>query len=247
MLRSALVLLAAVSACASPAPSDSPAEASTEAPPATTPRAPQAGSQTSGQPGAFDAAAWLVRARAALPTVKAIAPDAGRDDPNLAAARALTDELDGAVGWQRTCDSRWSPDRHTVEVDDNGPAFHRGDYSVLDVGAGEAVVSVLCDFGAHSGSYAYVHVSGHDAALLAGQSVGGDGAPFGPPSALYYAEPTRVATGIEVYEPSSVGTCGTVETYRIASLGTADLVEARGQACGGAGSERASWPVVFPR
>ena len=240
MLRSTLVLLAAVSACTSP-------------PPRSGRRSRRGGTtERLGRAGTRHVRRRRVarprpRGGTALPAVEAISPDAGRDDPNLATATALTDELDGAVGWQRTCDSRWSPESNTVEVDDNGPAFHRGAYSILDLGSGDAVVSVLCDFGAHAGSYAYVHVAGHDAALLAGQSVGADGTMEGPPSALYYAEPTRTAQGIEVYEPSSAGSCGTVETYRIASLGTAELAEARGQACGGAGSERSSWPVVFPQ
>ena len=200
--------------------------------------------------GAFDAEAWLARARpAAVESVMDIA----LDDPRLEAARALVTDLDAAVGWTTACGTFWDSEAERLVVEPepvDGGHFLRGTYSIADVGDG-AVVAVTCDFGAYQGSFALVHIVGHHAALLETQIVDPDGMPFGPPMAVN-ATPSfdGSATFTTFALGRGLGDCGTLSTYRITGLGSTDLVVARARECDDRPADAPppeDWPVVFPR
>ena len=230
MTRLALALLLGVSACA------------------PRPEAPRAVASDS---AAFDAAAWLARAR---PTAS-VYPGGAFDERALEdSARAA--ELDAAVGWERACDLSWNVDAqaftHNPDVASRRDAS-RGLYSVTDITPGEAVVTVLCDTGAYlsAGAYVLVHVAGRRAALLVAQ---GDEAvrdqplpPGGYPTPTLSdgsARFTTLATG------RGLADCGLFSTYQIERLGVATLVEARALSCDDADTylrAPAEWPVVYPR
>lgn len=229
-MRASLLLLLALAACA---PSPPPSDARATDTQATPPRA-----------GSFDAQAWLARARATPGN-----DIEGPTDPRVTEIRALTDELDAATGWNRACDSHWNPDTRQMIVEEDGAGSGRGLYSIIDVAADEAVVLVQCDFGANSGTDVYIHIVGGRAALLLGQSIETDGAFFGPPTATYASRSmfTPGSRSFEVLASSSAGSCGTTARYQIVSLGTAELIEARGQACGETGASADEWPIIYPR
>lgn len=245
------VLLAACTAPPATAPATQPAPPTRSAPATDAVRPAEAAPATE---ASFDAADWLARARALAPALDDLAYDTPADDPDLAAARALTDDLDRALRWGAVCDRYWSDEDQANRVYEGseGMGFQRGIYTVHDVlaggGAGTAVVTVQCDFGANTGTYVYVHIKGARAALLAGQRVGTDGAFDGPPSAKHYAEPvlSPLQPTFEVYEPSSAGSCGTIHKYRLGGLGEARLVQAFGFPCGGDGADLLDWPLVYP-
>ena len=224
-LGSAL-LLAALAGCASDGPAVSGGPA---APPSD----------------AFDADVWLARARAASG-----GPEAGLDDRRLDAARALSAELDAAVGWSAACDRSWDPERGEMVADDAGAGWARGTFSVHDVPGG-AVVAVTCDFGAYQGTYALVSLFDGQAALLAGQGVDLEGAPFGPPAAVYATPAFDGSARFQTFgRARGLGDCGIFSTYEIAGPDAATLVEARARDCEGdpdlAGPPE-GWPIVYRR
>ena len=228
MTRAVLTALLALGSC-------TPRAGAPPADPASTPAASRA----------FDAAAWLVRARPAAFEMG----ETGYDDPRADPAKALAAELDAAAGWARACDSRW--DRQTQRfVDDPSASFSRGLFTLTDVGPAEAVVAVTCNVAAYQGSYALVHVVGGRAVLLAGQRVDPDGVPFGPPVPVH---PTPTLTPgsrrfTTVGLSRGLGDCGIRSAYEITAPGTATLVEARGRDCDGDDAPPPeAWPIVFPR
>ena len=195
-------------------------------------------------PDAFDADGWLARARTAQ-----AGPFA--DDPEQTAAKALSAELDAAVGWAEACDTWWNPDSGQLETDPApSPGFTRGTFEVHDV-AGGAVVAVTCDFGAYQGSYALVHVADGRAALLPGQGVDSDGRLFGPPTAIYSTPAFDGSARFETFAKArGLGDCGILATYEITGPGQTALVQARARDCEGdpeAAGTPDTWPVVYGR
>jgi hypothetical protein len=213
-------------------------------------------------PYVFDAAAWLVRARSFADNV-----DGGRLDvyeteetraadveSRAVAAKALSAELDAAVGWSRVCDTYWDPaaGREVTEPTEPGGGHEfRGTYGIDNAGPDADLVLVACEMGAH-GTYVLVHVVGGRAALLVAPHMDEAGAPYGPPSARYSnpsvtrGEPrfTTFARARGHYD------CGVYSRYRITGLGTADLGEVRSRACDdnpNAALQPWEWPVVYPR
>lgn len=227
-----LLLLLALGACARPA--------------AVAP--PRASADQSAS--AFDAQAWLARARAV---------DTGginmADDPRMATVRPVTDELSTAVDWNRACDERWDAGEQRMTTDVNPTGYLRGLYGLHDLGAGQTLVTVLCDFGANTGRYAYVHLDGRRAALLTGTSVGPDAVVVGPPVATHDAQPAVTGPGTFTVTEFSrgIGGCGSFASYRVTDLGTTSLAEARGLTCAEADANLdayddgpMSWPIIGP-
>ncbi len=222
-MRASLALLLALAACA-PAP------------------------RTAGTPpGTFGAQAWLARARAQPgDDVSDI------DSPRLASIRTLSAELDAATGWDRACDTSWNRETGGLDIEENGAAYLRGLYTVYPFGVNQALVAVQCDYGAHSGRYAYVHIDGQRAALLKGRMADREGLTASPSLAVHYAMPEVAGDGtFTVFEASrGTGGCGSLARYRVAGLGEADLMQVRGLTCdaadaGDVSTEPSSWPVVF--
>ncbi len=203
----------------------------------------------------FDAPGWLERARAA--DVRMAEDDAVTDATmtRLAAEKQLTATLDAAVGWARACDTYWDAAENrevTQAMEPGGGHFLRGTYSLYDIGPGEAVAAIVCDFGAYQGSYALVHLDGARADLLRAAYIDLDGSVSGPPSAVF-ATPA-FDTGARTFETLALsrglGDCGLLQRYTVGSGGEARLLQARSRDCDDRATEAPppqEWPVVFPR
>ena len=210
------------------------------------------------RPSGFDAAAWLVRARAAD------APPLAEDDTTalegayearLALEKRLTDELDPATGWMRACDTYWDPEtgREVTELTEPGGGHGlRGTYDVATIAPGEAVAIITCDFGAYQGSYVLVHIEGARATLLRSVDVDLDGQPVGPPSAVFSTPSVEDGSRLFTTFAAARGPadCGLLARYRLGAGSEATLVEARGRDCDDrpeSAPPAEDWPVVFPR
>ncbi len=203
----------------------------------------------------FDAPGWLEGARAA--DVRMAEDDATTDATmtRLAAEKRLTDALDAAVGWARACDTYWdaAENREVTEaMEPGGGHFLRGTFSLYDVGPGEAVAAIVCDFGAYQGSYTLVHLDGARADLLRAAYIDLDGSVSGPPSAVF-ATPAFDA-GARTFETLALsrglGDCGLLQRYTVGAGGEARLLQARARDCDDRATEAPppqEWPIVFPR
>lgn len=242
-----LVLALLAAGCAAPDAPDAGPDLS-----ADTPAARVANPDTSTvTPADFDAAAWLAEAR---PLSGVTWSDSlGNEDPRYPDALALTARL--PLGWERACDTYEDYDTGEMVYEPTEPGGGhglRGTLEVADLPGGEAVVGVVCNFGAYQGSYALVHVAGSRAALLRAPALDENSQPTDRPWPVFSTprfEPGS-ATFSTLGLARGLGDCGTFARHRIAGLGRVETVEVQAQECRvdadpHSAPQAGDWPVVY--
>jgi len=227
-----LLLALGLSACASDAPADTPEPAP----------APVAAGPEADAPNGFDVQAWLAQART-------------METAELDARRAHGNALAEGVDWKRACDTYVDPatgqETYDPIADEDG-GIARGDFEVAEVGPGEAVVAVVCYFGAYQGSHALVWIDGPDARILSAPALDADGQPLAARERQFSTpDLSRFADGVvETFgKGRGMGDCGTLVRYAHDGRGALAVREVRQRECGDTIPDEipppGEWPVVF--
>ena len=234
-------LLLGLGAC-----SDAPAEvASSPAPPTSGP----------GTGDGFDAQAWLAEARAVRASIEGEGSEMEMSGDAADRARELAHVLAEAADWKRACDTIVDPETGETTYEptpqDGGPIYY-GLFEIGEVSETEAVVSLICSFGAYQGTYALVHIDGDRADVVRAPAVGVDGRPMEVADGAF-ATPdwTEIADGsfTTLALARGLGDCGRLTRYDRIAPDSAAVREVRERDCDGDPADApppADWPLLFP-
>lgn len=208
----------------------------------------------------FDAMAWVQQTRAEW-DYNQFSPEDGEDhvavDDSAWVARAREHALtlDAHTDWMAACDEAWGEPTGLEEGH-----FMRGRMYLEPISDREALIEVVCDFGAYQGTFVLVHVDGPHATVVRAPAVDPDAEGF----VLRQDSTTAVFGGSAVFDrlaserlfasfarARGPGDCGEYVTYRLLEAGRsrADIVEVRARDCDGdpgGAPPLSAWPIVYP-
>lgn len=203
----------------------------------------------------FDAQAWLAEARAVRAAIEGEGSEMEMSGEAADRARRLARDLAEAADWPRACDTIVDPETGETSYEptpQDGTPIYYGMFEIGEVSETEAVVSLICSFGAYQGTYALVHVDGDRADVVRAPAVGMDGRPmevadgaFATPDWADIAEGSFTTLALA----RGIGDCGRLTRYDLVAPDSAAVREVRERDCGEVPDDLPppdDWPLLYP-